>query len=469
MPMRASVRRVMSVFALSSLAASLVACQAQSGFAPGFGARPLNAAGALRRASAPSSPASAALANAVSQGLNYVPGEFLVKLRPGASANALSAQSGFSAMSLQSEPVGSPRSGIVLMRAGGMRSASANAQTLQALRANPAVLAVEPNYIVKLNLPREPLQSVAVAPSAAKPNDPMFDQQYHHKNIKTLEAWGVSQGNQDLILAVVDTGVDTSHPDLKDKLLPGYNTVDDKPGVEDGNGHGTHVAGIAAALTNNGIGVAGVAPNVKILPVQVLSKEGYGSNASVAGGIIWAADHGAKVINMSLGGPQASSIISDAVKQALAKDVLLVAAMGNDGAGADGMKPILSYPAADVGVMAVSASDNADKRARFSQVGKWNSVIAPGVNIVSTFPTYATDMPATNYGAISGTSMASPVVAGLAVLVRSKYPQLNQAQVKAHIEATSDDLGAPGYDIQFGFGRINAAKALNTPPGTLRR
>lgn len=468
--MNHTVRRVLSAVALTSLAATMVACQA-SQFGPGaFGPRPVNAAGNVRSAAAPSSPNAAALADAVRRGLDHVPGEFLVKLRPGASAQAVMAQAGTRAMGFQSKPVGSMQSGIVLMKsASGARSAASGAQALQALRSNPAVLYAEPNFIVKLNLPANEPQAPVRPDAAAKPNDPMFDKQYHHKNIQSLQGWGVEQGNKDFVLAIVDTGVDPKHPDLGPKMLPGYNTVDDNDTVEDGNGHGTHCAGIAAAITNNGVGVAGVAPNVKILPVQVLSKEGYGSYASVAAGIIWAADHGAKVISMSLGGSSNSKIVEDAVKHAISKDAMLIAAMGNSGAGADGMKPIASYPAAIDGVMAVSASDSDDKRARFSQVGKWNSVIAPGVNILATFPTTPSEMPGKDYGAISGTSMATPAVAGLASLVRSKFPQLNQAQVKAHIEATSDDLGAPGFDLQFGHGRINVGRALNTAPGAVRR
>lgn len=465
--MKSSFRRVSSALALTALAASMAACQASSGFAPGaMGPRPLNAATNVRSASAPRSASGASLAEATRLGLPAVPGEFLVKLRPGASAQSLITRG---TTGVQTKPVGNSRSGLALYKTAAVRNPGADAQTLQTLRSNPAVLYAEPNYIVRLKLPANEPQAPQGPVAAAKPNDPMFDKQYHHKNIDTLKGWSIEQGKADMILAIVDTGVDLKHPDLAAKLLPGYNTVDDSPIVEDGNGHGTHCAGIAAALTNNGVGVAGVAPNVKILPVQVLSKEGSGSYASVAGGIIWAADHGAKVISMSLGGSQSSPVITEAVKYAISKDALLVAAMGNDGAGPNGDRPIIGYPAAEAGVMAVSASDSADKRARFSQVGKWNSVIAPGVDILATFPTYATDMPGIGYGAISGTSMATPAVAGLAALVRSKFPQLNQAQVKSHIEATSDDLGAPGYDIQFGFGRINVGKALSTAPGAVRR
>lgn len=464
--MNHNVRRIVSAVALTSLAASMVACQANN-FANG----PVRF-GAASNPAARTSANAAAINEAARRNLPAVPGEFLVAMKPGAGAQAITAQSNARGMNLLSKPVGSSQSGIVLVKAGGgamgAMSAGSDAQTLQALRSNPAVLYAEPNYIVKLDpLEKQPGQVFPTAAEPQAPNDPMFAKQYHHKNMKTVEGWNVTRGD-DFVLAIVDTGVDTKHPDLAAKLLPGYNTVDDTPIVEDGNGHGTHCAGIAAAITNNGVGVAGVAPDVKILPVQVLSKEGSGSYASVAGGIIWAADHGAKVISMSLGGPQSSPVITQAVKHALGKGAMLIAAMGNSGAGADGMKPIKSYPAAEPGVMAIGASDDKDVRARFSQVGEWHSVIAPGVNILSTFPTYATDMPGKDYGAISGTSMATPAVAGLAALVRSKFPQLTAAQAEAHIEATADDLGKPGFDIQYGHGRANVFRALSTPPGFRR-
>lgn len=467
--MKHNVRRALSTIALTSLAATMVACQAgPQQLRPGAGI-PVGAQN-VRGQSVATSPTMAAVNAAARQNLPAVPGEFLVKMKPGASAqSALAQSSGLRAMNVQARPIGNPQTGIVLMKSSGLRaqSAAADQQTLAALRSNPAVLYAEPNYIVKLNLPAEPAAPFNAIPSGAAPNDPMYSRQYAHKLTSSEAGWAIEQGKNDFVLAIVDTGVDVKHPDLASKMLPGYNAFDDNTNVTDGNGHGTHCAGIAAALTNNGVGVAGYAPNVKILPVQVLSAEGSGSYATVAAGIVWAADHGAKVISMSLGGPSNSPVVAEAVKYALSKDAMLIAAMGNSGRGANGNTPIKSYPAAIPGVMSVGATDSKDALARFSQMGEWNSVTAPGVDILSTFPvSNTTDMPSVNgYGSISGTSMATPAVAGLAALVRSKYPQLNAAQAEAHIEATSDDLGDPGYDQKFGAGRINVAKALSTAPG----
>ncbi len=466
--MNQNVRRVISAVALTSLAATMVACQNQQ-LGPAAGVPRTNVgANSVNNTRAPQSANAAAIDQAARSGLQAVPGEFIVKLKPGATAQAALSQGNVRSLNLQAKPLSSAQSGFVLMKASanGMGALRTNdAQALQALQSNPAVLYAEPNYIVKLNLPANVKQApVQAAPGSFKPNDPMYAQQYAHQKTASEAGWAIEQGNKDLILAIVDTGVDGKHPDLAAKLLPGYNTVDDKPsGQSDGNGHGTHCAGIASAITNNGVGVAGYAPNVKILPVKVLSDSGSGSYASVAAGIVYAADNGAKVISMSLGGPSNSKVVEEAVKHALSKGAILIAAMGNDGNGSK------SYPAAIAGVMAVGATDSADKLARFSQYGTWNSVTAPGVDILSSFPTHASDMPGVNYGSISGTSMATPAVAGLAALVRSKFPQLNAAQVKTHIEATSDDLGDPGYDIRFGFGRINVAKALSTAPGAVRR
>ncbi|MBF2053325.1 MAG: S8 family serine peptidase [Candidatus Sericytochromatia bacterium] len=477
--MSKNVRRVLSSVALTSLAATMVACQTVPTAPGAFGPRPGINVGGFNAAPGsrvqPRSENEAKLADAVARGLEAVPGEYLVKMQPGANPNqvmgAASANPALQAMGgLNAELVGQTQSGpIFVMKANNMMGAMnvQPQQAVQALSQMPGVMGVEPNYIVKLELPQsggEPTPPVAQKPGT--PNDPLFSRQYHFDNVKVVEGWAQSARNE-FVVAVVDTGVDSKHPDLAANILPGgWNTVDDVPAESDGNGHGTHVAGTIAAVTNNGIGVAGVAPNVKLLSIQVLSAQGYGSYESVAKGIIMAADKGAKVISMSLGGPRSSSVIQDAVDHAISKGALLVAAMGNSAHG-DSNNPTArpSYPAASKGVMAVGATDKNDRIARFSQAGQWNSVVAPGVDIMATFPTTPSDMPGKDYGAISGTSMATPIVSAVASMVWSKNPGLTAQQVKAHIEATSDDLGPSGYDILFGHGRVNALKALSTPPG----
>ena len=304
-------------------------------------------------------------------------------------------------------------------------------------------------------------------------NDPESEKQWAIANTQQAEAVAATKGgSKDVVLAIVDTGVDLKHPDLKDKLVKGYNTTGlgglfGVGSAADDNGHGTHCAGIAAAITGNGVGIAGMAPNVKIMPVRVLAGPGSGSLLGVAKGIVWAADHGADVISLSLGGAGTVKSLGDAVEHALKKNSVVVAAMGNSGHTGN---PI-SYPAAYPGVIAVGATDVEDKIAMFSSFNKYCSVSSPGVQIFATTPTYDVWLTKNsggkitkNYGYMSGTSMATPLVAGLASLIRSKHPGMPPAQVKAILEQSADKVPAMGgadWDEKFGHGRINALKAVS--------
>ncbi|MGV3523307.1 MAG: S8 family peptidase [Candidatus Sericytochromatia bacterium] len=384
--------------------------------------------------------------------LPVVPGEYVVRYRPGMAAQSrVQVLQSLNLTSLGT--IGRPEMGFELVKAAEGLSAQS---VMSALSQHPAVQFVEPNYVEGIG--PEPAGQIPPrqARPAAFPNDEMFGQQYAHSVSNSLAGWEISKGDPNLILAVVDTGVDLKHPDLAAKLVPGWDAIDKNATPDDGHGHGTHCAGIAAALTNNGIGVAGFAPDVRVMPVRVLDNNGSGTSADVAAGIIWAADNGAKVISLSLGGGN-SQIKEESVKYALSKDAVVVAAMGNRG---DNSK---TYPGAQPGVIGVGATDSQNKRASFSQYGDWISVSAPGVNILSTFPTAAGPANRRNYGSISGTSMATPAVAGVAALIRSVYPTLNREQVRAQIERGVDDLGDPGFDPYYGHGRINVAKALAAP------
>lgn len=378
--------------------------------------------------------------------LPTVPGEYVVRYKPGAASQTRSLARG---VNMQVSSIGNPNLGMELVKFDPNVRADA---TLESLRHNPNVLYVEPNYVEKLS-PEAVGQPAPVSARAEGPNDPMFAQQYAHQVSNSVAGWQINQGSDKVVLAIVDTGVDLKHPDLAAKIVPGRDIVDGDDEAMDGHYHGTHCAGIAAAMTNNGVGVAGFAPNVKIMPVRVLDSNGSGTSADVAAGIIWAADHGANVISMSLGSSMNSAVKEEAVKYALSKDIVVVAAMGNRGDNS------MTFPGAQAGVIAVGATDNADKRASFSQYGKWISVSAPGVGILSTFPTYNTSGKK-DYGSISGTSMATPAVAGVVALIRSQFPTMNREQVRAQLEHSVDDLGAPGFDDYYGFGRINVAKAL---------
>jgi thermitase len=319
----------------------------------------------------------------------------------------------------------------------------------------------QPNYIFNLSQTIQPAPRQG-RPTVAAPNDPLFEQQWHLPHVGALDAWSSTTGNKDLLVAVVDTGVDYNHPDLKANTIKGKDfTKESADGLDpiDSFGHGTHVAGIIAAVANNGIGVSGAAPNVKILAVKVLSAKGGGSLFAIAGGIKHSVDMGAKIVNLSLGGPAVTDLISSAVGYwATKKGALLIAAAGNSNTAVGTPARIDDY------FMAVAASDQNNNRAKFSCYGKELSVTAPGVQIMATTPTYKVPLNdygyAQNYAFLQGTSMATPLVAGVAALVWSRHPEWTAKQVRQHLEKTAVDVGPAGKDNESGFGVVNAGAAL---------
>ena len=316
-----------------------------------------------------------------------------------------------------------------------LAAVSNTAKARATLGRDPRVAAVELNY---------------VRYALATPNDPRFgtDQQYLLP-LRLPSAWDVTRGSTNVKIAIVDSGVDLDHPDLADRILPGYDFVNRDAVAQDDEGHGTMVAGLAAADTNNGIGIAGAAWNASILPVKVLDGTGAGSDFDVANGITWAADSGAQVINLSLGGPWSSQTLYDAVQYARSKGTVVVAAAGNDGA------PQVSYPAAYAD-LAVGATDGAGDAAWFSNSGYWVDVAAPGIDVTSTA---LADGPVESYAKGSGTSFSSPIVAGITALVRSQHPEWGPAQVVKQV-LRAWDRGPRGLDPYYGFGLVDAAAAL---------
>ncbi|MFC4778502.1 S8 family peptidase [Paenibacillus sp. GCM10023252] len=301
---------------------------------------------------------------------------------------------------------------------------------------------VEPHYLYMTNETAQEQQAIV-------PNDLLYSEyQWNLPSIETEKGWSRSKGNEQVIVAVLDTGVQQNHPDLQGKLVKGLNIVDSNAEPEDDVGHGTHVAGIIGATVNNGEGVAGVSWYNKIMPIKVLDSSGAGSTYSVAQGIIWAVDNGAKVINMSLGNYAQAEFLHDAIKYAYERDVVLIAASGNDNTERPG------YPAAYPEVFAVGATDAKSKRASFSNYGDYIDVAAPGASIASTYP-------GGQYAALSGTSMASPHVAALAALIRSANPKLTNAEVMDIMRNSAVDLGTPGKDNDFGYGLIDVDRALS--------
>ncbi len=282
------------------------------------------------------------------------------------------------------------------------------------------------------------------------PNDPLLPQQWGVLKVAATRAWNITRGSTKVPIAILDTGLDMTHPDLQDKIILNANFSDTST-AQDFNGHGTHVAGIAAAVTKNGRGVAGLAINPTLMNIKVLDDGGTGSLSSVVQGIVYAVDNGAKVINMSLGTTFFSSTLHDAVKYAQRNGVLLVAAAGNDGVNQH------NYPAAFAQCISVAAVNREDTKAFFSNFGaSWVDLAAPGVELLSTMPTYPNAIGPQNYGFLSGTSQATPLVSGLAALLLSLNRNANV--VRRTIESTTVPIA--GVGTLYEYGRINAYNAL---------
>jgi subtilisin family serine protease len=288
------------------------------------------------------------------------------------------------------------------------------------------------------------------------PADPMYRKQWGLTKIHAPAAWNIEVGEtRSVTVAVIDTGVDVNHPDLKQKLLSGFNSVANSTDVQDDHGHGTHVAGIIAASTNNAVGIAGVSWGARILPIKSLDKSGAGSSCAILAGVVFATSQHVDVINMSLGGPgHCSAAVQEAVNAAHAADIAVVAAAGNSGFSFN----TPSTPANCDHVLAVAATDQRDRAAAFSNFGDYVDLSAPGVEIVSTI--IDTKTGAHSYAALSGTSMASPMVAGLAALIGARHPDWGANEIETRLIRTSRDLGKRGWDEHFGHGRIDAARAV---------
>jgi type VII secretion-associated serine protease mycosin len=293
--------------------------------------------------------------------------------------------------------------------------------------------------------------------------DPLRPQQWALDNVPYEEAWSHTNG-AGVIVAVVDTGVRADHEDLGGRVLAGHDFVGPGDGRTDPNGHGTHVAGIIAANADNGVGIAGAAPGVHILPVRVLDAGGSGSMSTVAAGIIWAADHGARVINLSLGGDSDSVGVRVAMQYAISKGAIVVAAAGNNGDKPVPERNHPTYPGADPEAVAVAAVDASLNHPGFSNTGAYVDLAAPGVGVLSTFSSARNA-----YAFMDGTSMATPYVSAAAALVVATNPALKPAQVAATLEDTARDLGPAGPDGAFGHGLVNPLAAVIAatpkPPG----
>jgi thermitase len=317
--------------------------------------------------------------------------------------------------------------------------------------ANSFTAQVKENNLSKYIEPNQKYQAFMT------PNDPDWTLQWGPQRIEADYAWNTTTGSNTVLVCVIDTGVDYNHPDLAANYVSGgYDWVNMDADPIDDHGHGTHCAGIIGAVINNDMGIAGLA-QVRIMAEKGLDSSGSGWEDDLANAIIHATDMGASILSMSWGGSTSSALIHDALKYAYDQGVLLVAAAGNSGTS-DKL-----YPAAYDEVIAVTATDPTDAPAWFTSYGNWVELAAPGVDIYSTIS--AVHSPSFNYpyDYLSGTSMACPHVSGVAALVWSKNPSMARDVLRLHLRDTADDRGAPGFDIYYGYGRINARKAIETP------
>jgi thermitase len=280
------------------------------------------------------------------------------------------------------------------------------------------------------------------------PNDSLYGSQWGLTKIQAPGAWEVTHGGGSVDIAIIDTGINNSHPDLSAKIIASVNcTISSScppATTTDPYAHGTHVAGIAGAITNNAVGVAGTSWEGRLMSVKSLDDSGSGYYSWIANGIYWATDNGAEVINLSLGGSSSSNTLRNAVDYAWSKGVVIVAAAGNNGTSSR------SYPAYYTNTIAVSATDANDNKASFSNYGSWVDLAAPGVSILSTYNG--------NYQYISGTSMATPFVSGLAALLKGQNPSWSNSMIRNRIELTADAIAGTGS--YWSHGRINACNAV---------
>ncbi|MBI1395018.1 MAG: S8 family serine peptidase [Betaproteobacteria bacterium] len=355
--------------------------------------------------------------------VGYVKGRLLVKARPGLPEAVLDRE----LRAFGAKRVGAiPQIGVQILSL----PANANEQAMaKALSKNPRFKFAE--------------LDLAVRPSLIT-NDPYLSSAWHLAKVNAPAAWDGSTG-QAVTIAILDTGVNPSHVDLAANLVPGWNVYDNSANTSDVYGHGTEVAGVAAAVGNNVQGSAGVSWQSRIMPIRISAPDGLATYSAMAAGITWAADHGAKVANISYEGVAGSSTVSAAAAYMRSRGGVVVAAAGNTGVEQ-------TFPVDD-NLTSVSATDSADNKTSWSSYGKYVDIAAPGVGIYTTTNSGS-------YGTPSGTSFSSPIVAGTYALMAAANPNLSPANLDQALFGSAVDLGAAGVDPYFGAGRVDASAAV---------
>jgi subtilisin family serine protease len=358
--------------------------------------------------------------------IRYVPGELLVRFRAGTTAAEMEAAAGRAGGTLKHHIA---QLGVHVLEVAPARIEEAQAS----LRSEPSVEGVERDVFL------DALDTV--------PNDALWSTQWGWRVVGAPRAWDASRGAPGVVIAVLDTGVDALHPDLRGATVAGYDFVNDDADPSDDHGHGTSAAGVAAARTNNGEGQSGVCWSCSIMPVKVLDAGGSGRTSTIALGIAWAADRGTQVVNMSLGGPGTTSTLRSAVEYAASKGSLLVASAGNSGVDTP------FYPAAYSQVVGVAATTENDARYSWSNYGSWVPVAAPGCNTATRA--------GGGYVEFCGTSSAAPMVSGIAGLAFALNPKASRTDVEQAIAGSATPV--PGV---VRFGRVNAPTVMSAVSST---
>lgn len=428
---------------------------------------------------------SAPVIAAIDPSIEYAPDIVIVKLKPNvsltpksgttAARDAVSTNNAGLEQAMQAigvigvELVFTPSPTIIARTATGASAYLARTYRLQLAPATDLAMAVD---VLRYNDAVEYAEPDYIAHAALVPNDPEWGNQWAPNQINAPAAWDIAQGTNTTVIALIDSGIDLTHPDLLGRLwqnddIPGNGVDDDQNGkIDDVNGwnfveesnnlaatneHGTQVAGVAGAASNNGLGVAGLCWQCPIMPVVAMQANGVANYSTIANAVAYAAANGASVINLSLGGYADSSLLRDTIGDA-ATSAVIVAAVGND----DDATPF--YPAAYADVIAVAATATTDQKTIFSNYGPWVDIAAPGAEILTTTPG--------GYASPSGTSVAAPFVAGVAGLLKSLHPDWSPTLIAWQIlnTATSIDALNPTYTGQLGHGRLDAGAALAQPP-----